>query len=182
EIERVEERIARDERWLRILYNFQDRLGVLAFGSPSTGGGEPKVRGKSKSVARARTKGGKARRSLSISKSSRAGSARSGGLTGKAVARRIKSDQRWRDIEVCFSEWHDRQPRVKASLTARLLIRTDGSAVVIGLRGLRDKVVRKCVSGALEAMRFPTVRRSTVIDIGFRGKGNELLMTRKLVR
>ena len=105
---------------------------------------------------------------------------RRNGLRLSVVSRGV--EQRWRELEVCFREWRERQPRGRRALTVQLHIRRNGRATVDKLRGLGDKVVRKCVTGALEAIRFRRAVHSTLVRLRFHSKARVLRMTRRLGR
>jgi eukaryotic-like serine/threonine-protein kinase len=101
---------------------------------------------------------------------------RSKGLSRAQVKTGLQ--QRWRDLEVCFREWRERQPRGRHVLAIEARIGTSGLARVTKLRGLSDKVVKQCVSGAIEAARFPRADGPSVVKMGLHSKGDSLHMVR----
>jgi hypothetical protein len=86
----------------------------------------------------------------------------------------------WRDIEVCFREWRERQPYDRAVLDARVTILPDGRAKVQNVR-FHDRVVRKCVSGAVQRSTFESAATSTLVDLGFVSNGDRLALRSALV-
>jgi Protein kinase domain len=86
----------------------------------------------------------------------------------------------WRDIEVCFGEWRERQPGNHAVLDARVSILPDGRAKVQNVR-FHDRVVRKCVSGAVQRSKFEPAATSTLVDLGFVSDGNRVALRSALV-
>ncbi|ACY17367.1 serine/threonine-protein kinase [Haliangium ochraceum] len=81
---------------------------------------------------------------------------------------------RWRDLEVCFGEWRERSPHGRQTLAIRAHIASSGRAQVYRVRGLGDRVVRRCVSGALERAAFPSAATPTAVDLGFISEGGAL--------
>ena len=86
----------------------------------------------------------------------------------------------WRDIQVCFSEWRERQPHGRAVLDARVTIGPDGNARVQRMR-FHDSVVRSCVAGAVQRSRFQAAAASTLVDLGFASDRDQLALSRALV-
>jgi hypothetical protein len=101
---------------------------------------------------------------------------RSKGLSRELVKAGLQ--QRWRDLEVCFREWRERQPWGRHVLAVEARIDASGQARVTKLRGLSDKVVEQCVSGAIEAARFHRADGPSVIELGLRSKGDSLRLAR----
>jgi hypothetical protein len=87
---------------------------------------------------------------------------------------------RWRDIEVCFGEWRERQPYGRHELSARVVIERSGRAAVQRVR-FHDRVVRKCVAGAIERSRFASAPHDTLVDIGFISEAQRLDLRNALV-
>ena len=104
--------------------------------------------------------------------------ARKNGLRASSIERSI--NQRWRDLEVCYLEWRERQPVGKSHLRVRLRIDENGQGRAQPLSGLGDKVVRKCVAGALGAVSFPSARHSTVVELKFSLRGDKLSVNTRL--
>jgi hypothetical protein len=86
----------------------------------------------------------------------------------------------WRDIQVCFGEWRERQPRGRAVLDARVTILPDGHAKVQSV-SFHDRVVRKCVSGAVQRSRFESAATSTLVDLDFVSDGDRVSLRSALV-
>jgi hypothetical protein len=86
----------------------------------------------------------------------------------------------WRDIQVCFREWRERQPHGRAVLDARVTIQPDGHARVQSVR-FHDNVVRSCVAGAVQRSRFQPAATSTLVDLGFASNREQLALRSALV-
>jgi serine/threonine protein kinase len=86
----------------------------------------------------------------------------------------------WRDIQVCFREWRERQPYNNAQLEARVTILPSGDAKVQNM-DFHDRVVRKCVSGAIRRSRFTRAPHSTHVDLAFVSRGKRLDLHAALV-
>ncbi len=86
----------------------------------------------------------------------------------------------WRDIEVCFREWRERQPSHRGLLDARVSILPNGRARVEDMR-FHDSVVRKCVSGAVQRSRFTPAATSTLVDLAFASNGDRVALRSALV-
>jgi hypothetical protein len=89
-------------------------------------------------------------------------------------------DPRWRDLEVCFGEWRERQPDGRHELSARVVIARDGHADVQRVR-FHDRVVRKCVAGAIERSRFASAPHDTLVDLDFISEAQRLDLHKSLV-
>jgi hypothetical protein len=86
----------------------------------------------------------------------------------------------WRDIEVCFREWRERQPTHRGVLDARVSILPDGRARVQSVH-FHDRVVHKCVTGAVQRSRFEPAPTSTLVDLGFVSAGDHVELRSALV-
>lgn len=89
-------------------------------------------------------------------------------------------DPRWRDLEVCFGEWRERQPDGRHELSARVVIARDGHANVQRVR-FHDRVVRKCVAGAIERSHFASAPHDTLVDLDFISEAQRLDLHKSLV-
>ena len=86
----------------------------------------------------------------------------------------------WRDIEVCFREWRERKPNGRGVLDARVSILPSGRAKVEDVH-FHDRVVSKCVSGAVQRSRFEPAPTSTLVDLGFVSAGDRVELRSALV-
>ena len=81
---------------------------------------------------------------------------------------------------MCFREWRERQPYGRAMLDARVNISPDGRAKVQNVR-FHDRVVRKCVSGAVQRSRFASAATGTLVDLAFASNGDRVALRSALV-
>jgi serine/threonine protein kinase len=86
----------------------------------------------------------------------------------------------WRDIEVCFREWRERKPDGRGVLDARVNILPSGHARVEGVR-FHDRVVTKCVTGAVQRSMFDPAPTSTLVDLDFVSAGDHVALRSALV-
>jgi hypothetical protein len=100
------------------------------------------------------------------------------GLTLSEIGDGIRP--RWRDLEVCFGEWRERQPHGRHAFTARVVIARDGHADVQRVR-FHDRVVRKCVAGAIERSHFASASHDTLVDLDFISEARRLDLHKSLV-
>jgi hypothetical protein len=154
EIRHTQDRLAALRRWRDALAAWTPRV---------RDGHEPRWRWRDRQAG-TRVSGAALRNTLST---------RTNGLSLAEVDSGLQSS--WRDIEVCFREWRERQPRGHAVLDARVAIQVDGRARVQGVR-FHDSVVRKCVTGAVERARFARAASGTVVDLGFASNGDRLAL------
>lgn len=99
------------------------------------------------------------------------------GLSSQVLAASI-ADTHWRDLEVCFLEWRDRHPdEGDQALDSILYVSELSKASIRRASGLADKVVRKCVAGALEAVQFPPARIPSEVKVALRSHGLQLRMS-----
>ncbi|MEM9492180.1 MAG: protein kinase, partial [Myxococcota bacterium] len=89
------------------------------------------------------------------------------GIRPSEVRREI---ERYRtDFEVCFSEWRERTRQERSLYAVRITIRGSGlpEANIISA-GIDDDIVRSCVGGLINRMRFREIPDMTIVEVGFR--------------
>jgi hypothetical protein len=163
EIQRTEDRLASLRRWHGALAMVSPRAGQVAEQAPA-----PRVAWRSDRPVRVQT-------SIEHIEFEQE---RVNGLGLSEIGDGIRP--RWRDIEVCFGEWRERQPHGRHELSARVAIERDGRASVQRVR-FHDSVVRKCVAGAIERSRFASAPHDTLVDIDFISEAQRLDLRKSLV-